>query len=358
MTTTATPTAVTAPTTVTTAAPTTVAPTTAATATAATTAETTVAPAYASDDERWRAVLERDEAADGVFYYAVTTTGIYSRPSCAARSARRENVEFHTSLAELRARGYRPCRRCHPGEPDPQRHYADTVARACALMDGAAVPPNLDELAQAAGYSRFHFHRMFKSLTGVTPYTYWTAVRARRVREELLGGARTVSDAIYRAGFNTNGQFYAVSGAILGMAPQAFRAGGAGVAVRSAVGATAAGPVLVAVADRGVCAVLDDRPGDRARDRLAALFPQARHAPADAALSSLVQRALQRAEPPEPALAAFLPRRVVRTCRDEVVRHAVHDHLTSAPASASASMSTPAPAGTATTGDAAGLRAG
>lgn len=205
---------------------------------------------YETDEERWRAVRDGDEAADGTFYYVVRTTGIYSRPSCVARLARRENVEFHSTLEEVRALGYRPCRRCHPDEPEQNRYYADTVARACLLMDGALTPPNLDAVARSAGYSRFHFHRMFKSLTGVTPYAYWTAVRARRVRAELIG-ARTVSDAIYQAGFNSNGQFYAASSAILGMTPQEFRAGGAGVRIRSAVGTTSLGQVLVAATGKG-----------------------------------------------------------------------------------------------------------
>lgn len=139
----------------------------------------------------------RDEAADGTFYYVVRTTGISSRPSCAARLARRENVEFHASLEAVRARGYRPCRRCRPDESVPDRYYADTVARACPLMDGAREPPDLDGLARTAGYSRFPFHRLFKSLTGVTPYTHWTAVRAQRIRADPAG-ARTVSDAVYQ----------------------------------------------------------------------------------------------------------------------------------------------------------------
>ncbi|WP_424217617.1 bifunctional transcriptional activator/DNA repair enzyme AdaA (plasmid) [Streptomyces sp. BI20] len=281
---------------------------------------------YGTDEERWRAVVARDGAADGAFYYAVTTTGIYSRPSCAARLARRENVEFHTSVGELRARGYRPCRRCRPGESDPRRAYADTVARACRLMDAAVAPPNLDELAQEAGYSRFHFHRLFRSLTGVTPYAYWTAVRAARVRAELRG-ARTVSDAIYRAGFNTNGQFYAVSPGILGMTPQAFRAGGAGVEVRSAVAVTSLGRILVATADKGVCAVLSEGPGvGAARQRLAALFPRAVHRPAGPRLADLVEGVVAGAEASGAAPAA-LPAEVLRVCLHERVRQGVQERL-------------------------------
>ncbi|CAM5682703.1 hypothetical protein SAVIM338S_07383 [Streptomyces avidinii] len=323
----------------------------------------TAAPAaapsrYETDEERWRAVRDGDEAADGTFYYVVRTTGIYSRPSCVARLARRENVEFHASLKEVRALGYRPCRRCHPDEPELNRYYADTVARACRLMDGALTPPNLDAVARSAGYSRFHFHRMFKSLTGVTPYAYWTAVRARRVRAELIS-ARTVSDAIYRAGFNSNGQFYAASSAILGMTPQEFRAGGAGVRIRSAVGTTSLGPVLVAATGKGVCAILSDAGsgggagtggsgesggsggsgggagsrgsagngggsgsgGDavRLRARLAALFPHAAHHEDDPAFDGLVAQALSRSELPHSG-RELLPPTALRVCLRERIR--------------------------------------
>lgn len=292
--------------------------------------------AYATDDERWRAVQQRDEAADGAFYYVVRTTGIYSRPSCAARLARRENVEFHSSLEEVRDRGYRPCRRCRPDEPVPDRYHADPVARACLLMEEALEPPNLDALARSAGYSRFHFHRMFKSLTGMTPYAYWTAVRARRVREELAG-ARTVSDAIYQAGFNSNGQFYAASSAILGMAPQAFRTGGEGVLIRSAQAGTSLGRVLVAVADKGVCAVLladaqgsdgDGADVDAAEPvgaaaelctRLTGLFPRAEHRMDDAAFTTLVRRTLARADLPASA-RSLLPAPVLWVCLRERIR--------------------------------------
>ncbi|MCS0637812.1 helix-turn-helix domain-containing protein [Streptomyces sp. LP05-1] len=273
---------------------------------------------YTTDAERWRAVQRRDEAADGAFYYVVRTTGIYSRPSCGARLARRENVEFHSSLEELRARHYRPCRRCHPDEPDPDRTYAEIVARACALMDTAVEPPNLDALARTAGYSRFHFHRLFKSLTGVTPHTYWTAVRARRVRARLTG-ARTVSDALYAAGFNSNGQFYAATPAILGMTPQSFRAGGAGEVIRTATATGRLGPVLVAAAGKGVCAVLPAGPDDAPYARLAELFPRAALRPGDARFAELVARAVARAEVPEPG-RRLLPGPVPLVCHEELIR--------------------------------------
>ncbi|MEU6062881.1 Ada metal-binding domain-containing protein, partial [Streptomyces sp. NPDC047097] len=246
--------------------------------------------AYASDEERWRAVRERDAEADGAFYYVVRTTGTYSQPSCVVRLARRENVLFFATADEARSQGYRACRRCRPGEPGIQQRHATAVARACREMAEAVQAPNLDELARAAGYSRFHFHRMFRTLTGVTPHGYLAAVRARRVREALQCSA-TVAEAVYRAGFNSNGHFYAVSSAILGMTPQAFRAGGRGAVIRSATTTSSLGPVLVAAAGKGVCAVLlgDDRAA-LAR-RLAHLFPRARLVDGDASFTPLVTAA-------------------------------------------------------------------
>ncbi|NVI91425.1 Ada metal-binding domain-containing protein [Actinomadura sp. BRA 177] len=183
-------------------------------------------------DDRWQAVLRRDARADGEFVYSVTTTGVYSRPSCAARLARRENVIFFDTAAQAAAAGYRPCRRCDPDRSATSARNLALVIRACRDIDGAlgqdgAEAPSLDSLASGARVSRFHFHRMFKKATGITPRAYLSSSRARRVRTELLR-ASTVTDAIYNAGFNSNGRFYASAPDILGMTPTQFRAGGRG----------------------------------------------------------------------------------------------------------------------------------
>src|SRR5213079_297045 len=167
----------------------------------------TVPAAFCSDDERWEAVRRRDHAADGSFYYAVRTTGVYCRPSCAARLARRENVSFYATCAEAERAGFRPCKRCRPSEATLAERQAAAVAKACRLIEEAEELPSLDALAQAAGLSRFHFHRVFKAATGVTPKAYADAHRGRRVREELAH-RNTVTEAIYGAGFNSSGRFY------------------------------------------------------------------------------------------------------------------------------------------------------
>src|SRR5687768_5091585 len=165
---------------------------------------------FSDDDARWEAVVRRDRAADGVFYYAVRTTGVYCRPSCAARLARREHVDFHATCAEAEQAGFRPCKRCEPREAPRASRQASAVAAACRAIEAAEEMPSLGDLAQAAGMSRHHFHRLFKALTGVTPKAYADAQRARRVRDELTRN-ETITTAIYGAGFNSNGRFYATS---------------------------------------------------------------------------------------------------------------------------------------------------
>ena len=156
---------------------------------------------------------------------AVETTGIYCRPSCPARRPKRENVRFFATAAEAERAGFRPCKRCKPNEPSLVQQHAEKVKEACRLIETAEAEPKLDDLAEAVGLSPYHFHRVFKSVLGVTPKAYAAAHRNKRVREEL-GRSATVTEAIYGAGFNSNGRFYATSSEALGMTPNQFRAGG------------------------------------------------------------------------------------------------------------------------------------
>jgi AraC family transcriptional regulator of adaptative response/methylated-DNA-[protein]-cysteine methyltransferase len=236
---------------------------------------TTTTAAYGSDDERWAAVQRRDRDADGAFYYSVRSTGVYCRPSCGARAALRANVAFHASCADAERAGFRACLRCKPALPLLAERQAQAVAQACRLIDAAAdTAPGLDSLAQAAGMSRFHFHRVFKAQTGITPKAYAAARRAARVRAELAHGG-TVTDAIYAAGYSSSTRFYAGSDAALGMTPTSFRAGGSGVAIRFAVGACSLGAILVAATGKGICAILiGDDPELLVRD-LQDRFPKA-----------------------------------------------------------------------------------
>ena len=221
---------------------------------------------FYTDNERWDAVVRRDPRADESFYYSVRTTGVYCRPSCAARLALRENVCFHTTRTDAERAGFRPCKRCRPNEAPRAERQAAAVAQACRLIEAADSQPALDDLASAVGMSRFHFHRVFKAIAGVTPKAYADAHRTNRVRAELPRRA-TVTDAIYEAGFNSNGRFYEGAAKTLGMSPSDYRTGGTGSAIRFAVGECSLGAILVAATQRGVCAILlGDDPDALVRD--------------------------------------------------------------------------------------------
>jgi len=259
-------------------------------------AEMTTA-SYATDAERWAAVQRRDRDADGVFYYSVRTTGVYCRPSCAARPALRKNVAFHASCAAAEQAGFRPCLRCKPDAPPLAERHALAVAQACRLIDRAEDQPDLDRLAQACGMSRFHFHRIFKAHTGITPKAYAAAQRARRMQQGL-GQASTVTEAIYAAGFNSSGRFYASSGQMLGMTPKKFRAGGSGASIRFAIGACSLGAILVAATDKGICAILmGDDPELLARD-LQDRFPNAELRGAEADFEQTIAQVVGLVEAP------------------------------------------------------------
>src|SRR5918994_2425756 len=206
-------------------------------------------------DPRWVAVLARSPAADGSFFYSVRTTGVYCRPSCAARVARPENVRFHKTPQEAEQAGFRPCRRCKPDQPSLSEQHAAMATAACRLIEASEGIPSLEALATHAGMSVFHFHRVFKAVMGLTPREYATARRGERMRGELTRG-RTVTAAIYESGYSSSGQFYGESNQGLGMTPSIYRTGGANADIRFAVGECSLGSILVARSEIGVCAIL------------------------------------------------------------------------------------------------------
>lgn len=226
-------------------------------------------------DPRWSAIVARDPAADRRFVYAVKTTGVYCRPSSASRLPRPENVEFFDTPEQAEAAGYRPSRRRAPDRSAAAARHAGLVAEACRRIETADAPLALHDLAGAAGLSTHHFHRVFRSVTGLTPKGYADAHRAERVRERLASGT-SVTEALYDAGFASNGRFYAASNEMLGMKPAEYRGGGTNREIRFAIGECSLGSILVAQSDRGVCAILlGDDPEALARN-LQDRFPRAR----------------------------------------------------------------------------------
>lgn len=255
-------------------------------------------------DPRWVAVLARDRAADGKFFYSVKTTGVYCRPSCAARAARPENVRFHPTAGDAERAGFRPCKRCKPDQPPLAQQHAAQVAELCRVIETAARPPVLTALARHAGMSAYHLHRVFKAVTGVTPGAYAAAHRGRRVRAALARSS-TVTEAIYDAGYGSSGRFYEKSDALLGMTPTNYRAGGANTQIRFAIGQCSLGAILVAASARGVCAILmGDDPDALARD-LQDRFPRAELIGGDAGFERLVAKVVGFVE--APALGLDLP---------------------------------------------------
>lgn len=239
-----------------------------------------------TDERRWQAVCERDARADGQFVFAVLTTGVCCRPTCRSRRALRENVRFYPDVATAQAEGFRPCKRCQPEKSDPQQQKVEKVAAACRLLE-QETPMTLEGLARQAALSPFHFHRLFKSVTGMTPKAWQQAWRARRLREALGQGAK-ITDAALSAGFPDNSSYYQQADAALGMTARQFRRGGEDLDITWVCGDGPLGRCLVAESERGVCAVLPGESDALLCAELASLFPNARLHPGDEAFRQRV----------------------------------------------------------------------
>jgi AraC family transcriptional regulator of adaptative response/methylated-DNA-[protein]-cysteine methyltransferase len=238
------------------------------------TAQTRPDQPFASDASRRQALQKRDPAADPYFLYSVVTTGVYCWPSCAARAARPEHIAFHASRQDAERAGFRPCKRCRPDLPPRSQREAAVIAQACRTLESAEVPPSLQELSAQASLSPWHFHRLFKRLTGVTPRAYAAARRQHRAQEELSAGS-PVTRAIYAAGFNSSGRFYEQAAGLFGMAPSTYRKGGEGEALWHAVAPCMLGRVLVAATALGICAILLGDSVPALRRELKERFPRA-----------------------------------------------------------------------------------
>ncbi|HEY6816750.1 MAG TPA: methylated-DNA--[protein]-cysteine S-methyltransferase, partial [Croceibacterium sp.] len=220
----------------------------------------------------------------------VLSTGIYCRPSCAARHPSRHNVRFFADGAAARADGLRPCLRCLP---DDVARDEQAVLRAIKAIKAAEAPLSLTQLATGAGYSPSHFQRVFARLTGLSPAAYTRALRAERVREALSEG-ESVTGAIYEAGFESSSRFYDSMQGRLGMAPSAWVKGGAGVTIRWATVESSLGPMLVAATDQGVCRLSFGR----GREELERLFPNAELVEGGAEFAGLLQRVIAAVDDP------------------------------------------------------------
>lgn len=242
----------------------------------------------------------RDASVDGTFFYAVTTTGVFCRPSCPARRPKRDNVRFYATAAAAEAAGYRPCKRCRPQQAGPNQEHAARIARACRILEIADPSPSLAALAAEIGLSPYHFHRVFTAATGVTPKAYATAHRRRRT-QCALKSSRSITEAIYDAGFNSSSRFYEAAAKDLGMTPTQFKNGGAKATLRFAIGSCTLGAVLVAASDKGVAAILLGDDDGALHEELRARFPQATLVPADPSFAELLAQVIAAVETPSGA---------------------------------------------------------
>jgi AraC family transcriptional regulator of adaptative response/methylated-DNA-[protein]-cysteine methyltransferase len=249
------------------------------------------------DESLWQKVQSRQS---GDFLYAVTTMGVYCRPACPSPRPLRKNVRFFRTTEEAEKAGFRACKRCDP-KGERARIAQAVVQDACAFIEAAEEMPSLEALAVRSGYSRFHFLRMFRDHTGVTPRSYAEGVRARRLQAALSDGAR-VADAVAEAGYGSESRVYEKTDGLLGMTPGAARRGGEGEVIRTAFADCPFGRLLVGATARGVCFIGFAEPDDALMGDLRRRFPRAKVVADDAALAATVHVVLDFLAEPKQAL--------------------------------------------------------
>jgi AraC family transcriptional regulator of adaptative response/methylated-DNA-[protein]-cysteine methyltransferase len=216
--------------------------------------KTATIPVSATDARRWQAVADRDSALDGAFVFAVSSTGIFCRPSCPSRRPRRENVRFFEQAREAEQAGYRACLRCRPKAIDgnPQAALVRSVCRY--IEQNIEDRLTLGHLALQFRRSPFHLQRTFKSVLGISPKAYMDAVRLRQVKHNLQSG-HSVTTSLYSAGYGSSSRLYERTAGQLGMTPEKYRRGAMAAVVRYTIVKSPLGPMLIAATDKGICAI-------------------------------------------------------------------------------------------------------
>jgi AraC family transcriptional regulator of adaptative response/methylated-DNA-[protein]-cysteine methyltransferase len=240
-----------------------------------------------NDDPRWKAVVARDSARDGEFVFAVASTGVYCRPSCPARRARRANVTFFSRPEQAEKAGFRACLRCRPRSVsgNPQSDSAKEICRYIEQHLDEAI--TLDRLGKVFGQSPFHLQRRFKAALGITPRAYADSCRLRQLKRNLQAGDN-VTRAMYDAGYGSSSRLYEKTASQLGMTPDKYRRGAIAASIRYACADSPLGRMLIAATDRGVCAIQFARSDGELIEGLRREFPFAVRKPDDGGLQTWV----------------------------------------------------------------------
>jgi len=203
----------------------------------------------------WDAVAARDRAMDGVFFYAVLSTGIYCRPSCPSKRPRRENVVFFRARESAERAGFRPCKRCKPEAAHQADPNAQLVENVCRYIDTHRDEPvTLEALGRALGISPFHLQRTFKALTGITPRAYADSRRLHSFKAGLREG-HSVTRSMHDAGYGSSSRLYERASSQLGMTPGRYRKQGSGVTIHYTIAPTPIGKMLLAATEQGICSI-------------------------------------------------------------------------------------------------------
>jgi AraC family transcriptional regulator of adaptative response/methylated-DNA-[protein]-cysteine methyltransferase len=276
----------------------------------------------ATDESRWQAVETRDSRADGQFIFAVKTTGICCRPSCSARHPLRKNVVFFKTVEAAIDVGFRPCKRCQPDKLAPEQQRIDRITQACRILETSSEPIVLAELAAQVAMSPFHFHRLFKQITGLTPHAWQKALRAKRLREQLAQG-ELVTRAIFDAGYQSGSNFYQQADEVLGMTAKQYRQGGERTVIQFVAGSCRLGEFLVAQSERGICAILLGNDAQELVQELETLFPHSLLKAGDEAFAQSVAQVVSFLEHPGQHFA--LPLDIQGTAFQQQVWQALRD---------------------------------
>jgi AraC family transcriptional regulator of adaptative response/methylated-DNA-[protein]-cysteine methyltransferase len=236
------------------------------------------------DARRWQAVVDHDGSLDGTFVFAVSSTGIFCRPSCPAKRPRRENVSFYDHAVQAEQAGYRACLRCRPKAVDGNPQAALVRAMCRYIEHHIEDRLTLSLLAKEFRRSSFHLQRTFKSVLGVSPKAYIDAVRLRQVKQNLQAG-HSVTTALYAAGYGSSSRLYERTATQLGMTPEKYRRGAVAAVLRYTIAGSPLGRMMIAATDRGICAIQFADNDEQLQQGLMREFPFATRRRDDAAMS-------------------------------------------------------------------------